>query len=127
MKLTKSILIVFVIIVLQISLYSQTTENEDYNFTVIKELPHTPVKNQYHTQTCWSFSGLSFLESEMLRQGKPQTDLSEMFIVNYCYCKKAEKYVRMKGNTNFGPGGIFYDIIDVIKNNGLVPEQIYPA
>ena len=102
-----------------------TQENQDFRFTINRELPHTSVKNQARTQTCWSFSGLSFFESEMLRQGKPEVDLSEMFIVNHCYRNKADKFVRMKGNTNFGSGGIFYDILDVTKKYGLVPEQTY--
>ena len=127
MKLVKIFLIASAILFLDFPIVAQTTANEDYKFTVIKELAHTPVKNQNRTQTCWSFSGLSFFESEMLRLGKPEVDLSEMFVVNYCYRNKAQKYVRMKGNTNFSPGGIFYDIIDVIKNYGLVPEQIYPG
>jgi bleomycin hydrolase len=127
MKNKKILLLIIIAFILQFSSQAQTTDNEYYKFTVIKELPHTPVKNQYHTQTCWSFSGLSFLESEMLRSGKPQTDLSAMFVVNNCYCKKAQKYVRMQGKTNFGPGGIFYDIIDVITNYGLVPEAVYPG
>jgi bleomycin hydrolase len=106
------------------SLQAQTSDST-YNFTIIKELPHTSVKNQYHSQTCWSFSGLSFFESEMLRKGKPAVDLSEMFIVNHCYQDKAQKFVRMKGNTNFGPGGVFYDILYVARNYGLEPEQAY--
>ena len=127
MKLNKTILFVLILLLLKFTSSAQSTENENYTFTVTKELAHTPVMNQYHTQTCWSFSGLSFLESEMLRSGKPETVLSEMFVVNYCYRKKAEKYIRMDGNTNFGPGGIFYDILDVIKNYGLVPERVYPG
>lgn len=127
MKLEKLFLIVLALFFYNLSLIAQPAENEDYKFTVISELAHTPVKNQYHTSTCWSFSGLSFFESEMLRLGKPEIALSEMFVVNYCYRYKAEKYIRMKGNTNFGPGGIFYDIIDVINKYGIVPEQTYPG
>lgn len=127
MKLQKSVLIVWALLFYNLSLLAQITKNEDFNFTIIKELAHTPVKNQYHTSTCWSFSGLSFFESEMLRTGKPETDLSEMFVINYCYRNKAQKFVRMQGKTNFGPGGIFYDIIDVIKNYGILPLQIYPG
>jgi bleomycin hydrolase len=127
MKLEKLFFIVSVLFFYNLSLLAQVTENEDYKFTIIQELGHTPVKNQYHTSTCWSFSGLSFFESEMLRLGKPEISLSEMYVVNYCYRNKAQKFIRMKGNTNFGPGGIFYDIIDVINRYGIVPEQVYPG
>jgi len=127
MKLEKLFLIVLTLFFYNLSLTAQPTENEDYKFTIVQELAHTPVKNQYHTSTCWSFSGLSFFESEMLRLGKPEIALSEMYVVNYCYRNKAQKFIRMKGNTNFGPGGIFYDIIDVINRYGIVPEQVYPG
>jgi bleomycin hydrolase len=125
MNVRETLFITLIIFLFPFAIKAQKSENEYYKFTVIKELPHTSVKNQYHTQTCWSFSSLSFFESEMLRLGKPEVDLSEMFIVNYCYRKKAQKYVRMQAKTNFGPGGIFYDVIDVINNYGLVPEEVY--
>ena len=68
-----------------------------YHFQLIKELPATPVKNQSRSSTCWSFSTISFLESELLRTGKNETDLSEMFIVYHVYLEKAIRYVRMHG------------------------------
>jgi bleomycin hydrolase len=59
--------------------------------------------------------------------GKPEVDLSEMFLVNHCYRDKADRYVRMQGNTNFGGGGLLHDMLYVIKNYGLVPESSYPG
>lgn len=88
-------------------------------------LPVTPVKDQYRSNTCWSFSGLSFLESELLRLGKPEVDLSEMFIVRLTYSEKAERYIRMHGNHNFSAGGAFHDVTNIIKKNGIVPESVY--
>ena len=78
-----------------------------YQFTSIKEIPCTSVKDQYRSGTCWSFSGLGFLEAEMLRLGKPAVDLSEMFVVYHAYSDKAVKYVRLHGSLNFGGGGAF--------------------
>ncbi len=98
---------------------------EGIRFTDEIVLPVTPVKNQHRTGTCWSFSALSFFESEMLRMKKPVTDLSEMFIVHHTYAHKAEKYVRMQGNTNFGAGGAFHDASNVIRKVGIVPEEVY--
>ena len=72
-----------------------------YTFTVVKENPITPVKNQASSGTCWSFSGVSFLESELLRKGKGTFDLSEMYIVRRNYEDKAEKYTRLHGYLNF--------------------------
>ena len=88
-------------------------------------LPATSVKDQYRTGTCWSFSALSFLESEMLRLGKSQVDLSEMFIVWHTYSEKAQKHVRVHGNLNFAAGGAFHDVTNTIKEYGIVPESVY--
>lgn len=88
-------------------------------------LPTTSVKDQYRSGTCWSFSGLSFLESEMLRLGKPEVDLSEMFVVWHTYSEKAKKHVRVHGNLNFSAGGAFHDVTNVISEYGIVPESVY--
>ena len=98
---------------------------EGYVFTTIKEIPSTPVKNQYRSGTCWSFSGLALFESDLLREGKDTVDLSEMFVVRNCYSDKAKKYVRFHGNLNFSGGGGFSDVIYVFDNYGIVPEDVY--
>ncbi len=103
----------------------ETTEG--YQFQLIKKLPATPVKNQSRSSTCWSFSTISFLESELLRTGKEEMDLSEMFIVRQVYLEKAAKYVRMQGNMNFAGGSEANDVIRVIDKIGIVPEEIYPG
>jgi len=108
-----------------VAILAQEKKDTSYQFTLVKELPHTPVKDQFRTGTCWSFAGTSFIESELLRIGKPEVDLSEMFLVNHCYRDKADRYVRMQGNANFGGGGLLHDIIYVMKNYGLVPESRY--
>jgi len=96
-----------------------------YAFNDEVVLPATPVKDQYRSGTCWSFSGLSFLESEMLRLGQPEVDLSEMFVVRHSYSEKAEKTIRVHGNLNFSAGGAFHDVTNVIKRYGIVPESVY--
>ena len=88
-------------------------------------LPTTSVKDQYRTGTCWSFSTLSFFESEMIRLGKPEVDLSEMFVVRNTYSDKAKRYVRLHGEGSFSAGGAFHDAKNVVKNYGIVPEQVY--
>ncbi len=92
---------------------------------ILTEIPATPVRNQFKTSTCWSFSALSLLESELLRMGKGEYDLSEMFIVRYNYERKASRYIRMHGKTNFAPGGEANDVTDVIDYFGIVPEEVY--
>ncbi len=120
----------FIVIVLTISfgVFAQTNTNKEgsnYTFTTVKEIETTPVQNQNRTGTCWSFSTLSFIESEMIRKGKEAPNLSEMFIVRHTYLEKADKYVRMHGNLNFGAGGAFHDVTEMVKKYGIVPESVY--
>ncbi len=98
---------------------------EGYKFTDVINLDVTSVKDQNRSGTCWSFSANSFFEQEMLRMGKPATDLSEMFVVRHCYKDKADKYVRMHGHLNFSQGGAFHDVSYVMENYGIVPESVY--
>lgn len=102
------------------------TEKSNYKFKKIYHHSATPVQSQGNTGTCWSFSALSFFESEMLRLGiKNPPVLSEMYIVRKAYEMKAEKYIRMDGKTNFAEGGAFHDIPLVIKKYGIVPFDFY--
>ena len=107
--------------------YGENKDQEGYKFETIKEIPHTSVKNQYHSGTCWSFAGMSFFEAEMLRMGKPEVDLSEMFEVSRCYSDKAQKYVRMQGKIGFSSGGELFDDLYVANKYGLVPESAFPG
>lgn len=100
------------------------TDKQGYQFTTVKENKITPVKNQNRSSTCWAFSGLGFLESELIRMGKPETDLSDMFIVYHNWNDKADNYVRRHGTANFGPGGSFDDVLQAVKDYGIVPEEI---
>lgn len=100
---------------------------EGYIFSVVKENPVTSVKNQNRSGTCWSFSGLAFMESELLRMNKGEYDLSEMFVVSHSYRDKADKYVRLHGYLNFGQGGSFGDVLYVMKHYGAVPEEAMPG
>jgi bleomycin hydrolase len=85
----------------------------------------TPVKNQYMSSTCWSFSSTSLLESELIKVGKGNIDLSEMFIARYSMVRKIHRHLKLKGENFFTPGGQFHDAGWVINNFGLVPEEIY--
>jgi bleomycin hydrolase len=96
-----------------------------YIFSNEKILPVTGVKNQSKSGTCWSFATVSFLESELLREGKGEYDLSEMFPVYYSYISKAVKKIRRHGNSAAGQGGQAHDVINVIRNYGIVPESVY--
>jgi len=99
------------------------TEGESNEFTIIKQLPITSIKDQANSGTCWSYSTIGFLESEILRKGGPEVDLSDMFVVNHTYRDKAEKYVRLHGKGNLAQGGSFYDVLYVFDHYGAVPEE----
>ncbi|MEG1860974.1 MAG: C1 family peptidase [Bacteroidaceae bacterium] len=92
-------------------------------FTTIKENPITTIKNQSRSGTCWCFSTLAFLESELLRKGKGTYDLSEAFVVRKTYVDRAIASVRMHGDVSFSQGGSFYDPIYCMENYGLMPES----
>ena len=109
-----------------ISINAQTGYDYDsYEFTTVKELKTTSVKNQSRSGTCWSFSGVALVEAELLRMGKGEYDLSEMFIVNKSYIDKADKYVRLHGFLNYAQGGSFADVLYVFKHYGAIPEELY--
>jgi len=87
-------------IALSITSYSQeTTKKADtgYTFTILKQVPATPVKNQYRSGTCWSFSTVGFLEAELLRIKHDTFNLSDMYCVRKAYSDKATLYVRFGG------------------------------
>ena len=96
-----------------------------YKFKTLSEVRHTPVKDQYHTGTCWCFATISFLEAEALRLGRGEIDLSEMFVVRHTYPKKALNYVQMHGNAVHQQGGQAHDVIDRLREFGIVPEDAY--
>ena len=98
-------------------------KEEGFVFSTVKENPITSIKNQNRSSTCWSFSSLAFLESELLRQGKGEYDLSEMFVVHHTMADRAERYVRLHGDNSFSPGGSFYDVVYCMNNYGLVPQE----
>jgi aminopeptidase C len=91
-------------------------------FTVVKENPITSIKNQNRAGTCWCYSSLAFIESELLRMGKGEYDFSEMFLVHNTYLDRADKAVRTHGDVSFAQGGSFYDVIYGMEAFGLVPE-----
>ena len=97
-------------------------EATELKFEVVKENPITSIKNQNQAGTCWCYSSLAFIESELLRMGKGEYDFSEMYIVHNTYLDRADKAVRTHGDISFSQGGSFYDVIYGMDKFGLVPE-----
>lgn len=105
----------------------KTDTIEGFRFTTIDSVAITPVKDQHRSGTCWAFSTIGFLESELLRMGKGEYDLSEMFVVSHTMVDRAEYVVRMYGSTEFAGGGSAYDVIYCLKNYGMVPQSAMPG
>ena len=102
-------------------------KDEGFVFTTVKENTITSVKNQNRSSTCWSFSSVAFLESELLRMGKGTHDLCESFLVYKTYMDRADKAVRTHGDVSFSQGGSFYDAVYCLKRYGIVPQDAMPA
>ena len=94
-------------------------------FTDVITIPTTSVKDQNKSGTCWCFAGTSMFEDEIVRRGGKTLDLCEMFTVRQCYLEKADRYVRLYGETNFAAGGSIMDVPYVWKKYGAVPESVY--
>ena len=112
-------------IMLSLSEVAQEVKQDKPEFTVVKQAPVTSVKNQYRSGTCWCYSALSFVESEIIRQKGIEVDLSEMFVVNHAYFDRAVKYIRLDGKLGFSAGSSFGDVFEVIKSYGIVPQNVY--
>jgi bleomycin hydrolase len=92
---------------------------------MLNEIKTTPVKSQGSTGTCWAFATTSFVETELLRMGFDELNISEMFTVRYKLMAMAEKYIRYHGMANYSDGGQAHDVLDIIDKYGLVTEEAY--
>ena len=105
-----------------------SSSDEGYKFTIQKEVPITSVKNQSRAGTCWCYSGTAFLEAELLRMGKGEYDLSEMYTSCMHYRDRAEAAIRTHGSVIYSQGGAFQDVLYCMEHYGLVPEvQMRPG
>ncbi len=98
---------------------------QKYEFTPVKDIYTSSVKNQGMTGTCWSFSSSSFIESEIERISGQKIDISEMYIVRTTYDKKAWNYVMRQGTAQFSEGGLAHDLMNAARSNGLMPQEAF--
>lgn len=96
-----------------------------YQFEYPIMLPATPVKNQAVTGTCWSFATTSLFESELMRMGKGEYELSEMFTVRHNYINRVNDNFIKQGKGNLGEGSLSNMVINVINQHGMVPLEVY--
>jgi bleomycin hydrolase len=124
-----SLLLLFAVVTLNAQKSKTKTESastdEGYKFTPVVELKATPVKNQAATGTCWCFATTSFIESELLRLGKGEYDLSEMYIVRNNYVDRLKDNFIQQGKGNLGQGSVGHDWIVEFTKNGIIPEEVY--
>ncbi|MCQ2333293.1 MAG: aminopeptidase [Paludibacteraceae bacterium] len=107
---------------------TDSAKNEGFQFTTIDSVGITSVKDQNRSGTCWAYSTIGFLESEVMRMNKgKQVDMAEMFVVNKTMMDRAEYVIRMYGDVAFAPGGSAYDVVYCLKNYGMVPQSVMPG
>ena len=94
-------------------------------FTLLNQVPITSVKSQGGTGTCWCFATTSMIESEIIRLGKAEVGISEMFTVRHAYADRGDQYIRFHGTSNFAQGGAQHDVTNAIAQYGLVPREVY--
>ncbi len=126
----KKTLVSIALIALTVTASGQRKEPRfpEMTFTTVKANPITPVKNQHRSGTCWAFSGIGFLESEAIRINNIKDtlaypDFSEFFVVSHSYLDRAEKFVRLDGKLGFSAGSECGDVLDVVRDYGIVTNE----
>lgn len=107
------------------SQFKSDSAQDAYHFTTVVSAEVTPVENQASSGTCWSYSSNSFMESEMIKNGGPAIHLSKMYSARKVYEEKADTYVRMHGNLDYGDGGEAHDVVNMFAKYGAMPEENY--
>lgn len=86
---------------------------------------HFPPVNQDTTLICWSFSTLSYIETEMQRLGLEPVKLAVVYPVYYTFVEKARYFIRKRGQSRFEPGDLFSTVFEIIQKYGIVPQSVY--
>ncbi len=113
------------VLVNSLKVNASAKSKELFQFTDVINLENTSVKNQGSSGTCWSYSANSFLESEMIRNGKKPVELAQVFSARNTYLEKGRNYVRMHGAVTLGDGGALHDVPNMFKKYGAVPQSVY--
>ena len=100
---------------------------EGFQFTTVDSVGITRVKDQHRSGTCWAFSALGFLESEVLRIKGQEVEFAPMYVVSKTMLDRATYCVRMYNEPNFAEGGSAYDVIYCLGHYGLVPKSVMPG
>lgn len=107
------------------AILSLSASAQGYGMKPEVEVPVTSVKNQAKSGTCWCFATTSFIEAELLRQGKGEYDLSEMFIVRRKLLNQLDDNYLRRGRGNIGQGSLSHTWLNAFRQAGIVPEEVY--
>ncbi|WP_367329768.1 C1 family peptidase [Sphingobacterium multivorum] len=97
----------------------------EFVFTELIRLKSTTVKNQGASNTCWSYTGNSFLESEMIRMGRDPVAISPLYTVRKAYLERARNYLRLHGGLKLNEGGQLHDVMQILRMHGAMPRAAY--
>ncbi|CAM3787445.1 C1 family peptidase [Parendozoicomonas haliclonae] len=75
--------------------------------------------------TCWSFAMTSLLESELLRLGKGEHDLSEMYLVHMSYLDKLKLGQKFEEPDFVSEGFDMESALDQVIDYGMIKEQAF--
>lgn len=84
-----------------------------------------PPVSQESTGTCWSYSGISFYETEAFRSTGKKVKLSEMFIVYWEYLEKAKYFLEKRGDANLDEGSECNAVSRILGKYGILPQEAY--
>jgi len=93
---------------------------------ITKQVLAGSVKYQGNTNTCWSFSTTSLIESGEIARDKKDIDLSETFTAREMFMEKARRYILSGGTTFFEAGALSHDALYSMDKYGAIPNQFYP-
>ena len=125
-KILTLALLAFMTIGVQADEAKDSAKSNKPEFTIIKQIPITSVKDQNRSGTCWNYSTLSFFEAEILKATGKEMDLCESFVENKTYMERAIQVVRYHGDCQFAQGGSAEDVLSTLKNHGICPEDAMP-
>ncbi len=91
----------------------------------IKQLAAGSVKYQGNTNTCWSFSTTSMIETEKIKNDKQDIDISELYTARNLFIEKAKRYILSNGTTLFEAGALSHDALYIIQKYGAIPNEFY--
>lgn len=115
----------FFSLTIAIAALSIPLSGQGYVFTDVVVNPASPVKNQASSGTCWSYATAAFIESELLRTGKGEHDLSEMYAVRINYANRMNDNYLRRGTGNLGQGSVAHVFTNILSENGIIPQEAY--